>query len=457
MIITARSYLTAGIAALGAGAIALSPVQPIPNHLAAAQGRAVSNLPVSLVAAAIDPFTPLEEMVKTSLANTKTLAEFYLQKPFPLLTTVVANLGTYAAELEAGDGNLIPDQIKGNIQKFFQAPWGPGAVYNFAPFLPPGQPDPLNIPYVPELGTAQYLSKTVPATGTSPADVYTFGIQILVGQSQDDQCQVDGSCLFVTAAPFMNLLNTPYSGQLIGLAGTLLSPLVQLVKSFTAVGAYFTEGDVAGAINELINIPTKTTNAFLNGAGFLDLAGIINKFLPEPLPDGTKAGLNLGGLLNSMPQDGSLVPPPVTDPPTPADPPTKWSVGVGFDSAAAYVPDFYDHDGLRNGFWGSTIGLGQFLSEELLVKPPVKSAAAGPAAAAAAAEAPAAVVADSPAPAVADDPAPVAVDIAAAVEAPALKAVSAPAPAKQSAASDNDGNGGGRGHHSGARGNNSRG
>ena len=74
MTITARSYLTAGIAALGAGAIALSPVQPIPNHLAAAQGRAVSNLPVSLVAAAIDPFTPLEEMVKTSLANIKTLA-----------------------------------------------------------------------------------------------------------------------------------------------------------------------------------------------------------------------------------------------------------------------------------------------------------------------------------------------------------------------------------------------
>ena len=52
-----RSYLTAGIAALGAGAIALTPVQPVPTHLAAAQERTVSTLSVNLVST-IDPITP---------------------------------------------------------------------------------------------------------------------------------------------------------------------------------------------------------------------------------------------------------------------------------------------------------------------------------------------------------------------------------------------------------------
>jgi hypothetical protein len=49
-----RSYLTAGVAALGAGAVALSPVQPIPTHVALTQERAISNLAVEL-AATVDP------------------------------------------------------------------------------------------------------------------------------------------------------------------------------------------------------------------------------------------------------------------------------------------------------------------------------------------------------------------------------------------------------------------
>ena len=56
MHITTRSYLTAGIAALGAGAMALTPVQPIPNPTALAQERAVGNLAVTL-ASTIDPIT----------------------------------------------------------------------------------------------------------------------------------------------------------------------------------------------------------------------------------------------------------------------------------------------------------------------------------------------------------------------------------------------------------------
>jgi hypothetical protein len=224
----------------------------------------------------------------------------------------------------------------------------------------------------------------------------------------------------VKVAPVWNLLNTPYSGQLLGLLGPLLSPLVQVVKSFTAVGAYFGAGDVAGAINELINIPTNTTNAFLNGAGYLDLTAIAAKILPDGF-EVKSFGVNLGGLLNAVPTNGSFV--------NPDNPPTEWSGGVGFDGIATDL-GLVKFQGLPNGLAGSVVGLGQFLGKELLVTPPAPGQAVAPTAAAAVApkaaaavEAPA-IPAEPAAPAAPAEPAtpaiPAVVEAPAAPEAPAV-------------------------------------
>lgn len=124
--VSARTYLTSGIAALGAGAIALSPVQPMPDHMnTAAPQRAIESMSVTL-AASIDPITPIVETFNTSVANIKTLSEFYMQKPLPLLKTIAANTAIYAEEAANGQAGLIPEQISGNIKTFFQAPWDPG-------------------------------------------------------------------------------------------------------------------------------------------------------------------------------------------------------------------------------------------------------------------------------------------------------------------------------------------
>ncbi len=131
-------------------------------------------------------------------------------------------------------------------------------------------------------------------------------------------------------------------------------------RSFTAIGEFFQEGDVIGAINELINIPANITNGVLNGAGFLDLTGIISAIAPLPI-EGVKIGLNVGGLLNAVPKDGSLVP----DAP---NPPTEYSGGIGLDSLAVQGP--INASGLPNGWAGSVVGLGQFLGEQLVVTPP---------------------------------------------------------------------------------------
>ena len=356
MNITARSYLTSGIAALGVGVIALTPIQPLPDHLSAAPQRAVESLAVNL-AATIDPFTPWVDTFKTSFANLQTLLNFYLDKPVPLLQTVGANIGTYFGELTSGQAGLIPGQITNNIKTFFEAPW----------WNAPGTPI-VNGKY-----PSDYISNTQTISGVgfkSQSGVYNLAAPLLASQGP------------AWLGPVLEFTATPYSGELIGLLSPVLSSVVQLTRSFTAIGQFFKDGDVLGAINELINIPAATTNAFLNGAGNLDLTALVLKILPPELAPIIKSfGLNLGGLISPpVPFDGNLT--------NPNKLPTVFTGGTLWDGVQTTTAVGAETTGLQVGWGQSVIGLGQFLGRQLLVTPPapgatVAAAASAPGAAAA--------------------------------------------------------------------------
>jgi hypothetical protein len=446
-----RSYLTAGIAALGVGAIALAPVQPIPDQLTGPPERMVNTLAVSL-AAAVDPIQAWVDTFETTFANIGILGEFYMQKPFPLLQTIAANTATYAEEAANGQGDLILGQIWGNIVKFFEAPWSPGVLAELTNtnFEPPTEAA------VPS--TDNYMSKTQPATPASlPPEVDAFspwdtnlgflqivaGLSITADPNDPDSLPELWELIVSPISPIWRFLATPYSGQVLSWLGPLMSPVMALTQSFTAVGEAFAAGEVMDALYELINIPANMTNAFLNGAGFLNLTPVLAQFFefPEGFPKDIQIGFNMGGLLNAMPQDGSLK--------NPDDPPTVWAGGVGFDSFAipgcsesqdgvcAFIRD-QPFAGLTNGLFGAGIGLGQFLADQLLVTPPPPAEAPAAVEAASTAEAPAAI-AEAPAvetaPAVEAEPAvdaaPAVVEVSVEDSAPALVEVVAedPAPA----------------------------
>jgi hypothetical protein len=147
-----------------------------------------------------------------------------------------------------------------------------------------------------------------------------------------------------------------------------------------AVGQYFQSGDVIGAINELINIPAYTTNAFLNGAGALDLTSVVVPLLPPNLAGLIQSiGLNLGGWLSpAVPFNGSLT--------AANNPPTEYTGGTLFDIVSAKTKPVAGiggtTTGLPVGWGGSVIGLGQFLGQQLLVTPPAPGATVAAAAAA---------------------------------------------------------------------------
>lgn len=352
-IITVRSCLTSGIAALGVGAIALSPIQLLPNQTSPAQERVVGNLAVNL-ASTIDPITPWVNTLQSAAQNIATLANFYAVQPLPIAQTVWANLGTYLDEAMSGNAGLIPEQMSNNVTTFFQAPWWnkDGA------------------PIVNDELASQYVSRTE--------------IGLLLGKAKIGQNFIYGSLpskltpeQLAQLTPVLEFLATPYSGQLAGALSPAIGSVVALTRSFTAVGKFFQDGDVVGAINELINIPANVTNAQLNGAGFLDLTSVLGGLLPLP-PDLLvlkSGGLNLGGLLSPpVPYNGSQFTPDT-------NPVTELTGGTFFDSVAL---DLVDPDGepaiqtpgLTPSFAGSVIGLGQFLGKNMLVTPPPPASAA---------------------------------------------------------------------------------
>jgi hypothetical protein len=342
------------------------------------------------LAAVIDPFGPLIEMVETTNTNFMQLAKYWVENPFPILSTMLANQGTYFEELMNGQGDLILGQIWNNVQTLFSAPFSPGTTLDVQ-------------------GTAVAIGENISDTAVNVGDdsfplyfdkesIYLAVLQEFLRNGQVEELKA--------LAPVLNFTNTHISSFLLGVAGPLIAPFVQLGASFEAIGAALEAADFVTAFNEFINIPVRMTNAFLNGGQFLDLTGIVNAI--NPLPPGiSKIGVELGGLLNLVPQDGTFAPV------GPA--PTVYGGGVGFDGLvidANLGPVSGTVPGLPIGLAGASLGLNRYTAQQMLVTPPLKSQAAS---------APAVeVVADTPAP-VEDTPAP--------VEAPAPVEVPAPAEA----------------------------
>ncbi len=393
MNITARSYLTAGVAAVGAGAIALAPVQPIPNQVALAPEKVASTLAVNL-AASIDPITPWVDTFKAAWANAENLHQAWWSYPFPIFTSILLNQYTYLSELP--DVGTIAQQFFGNWGKFLKAPFETGA----SNVSTAGVSDPLHLSH-------QFMFDTL-ANAATPDELKK-----------------------------LLLTTSPISGALLGFAGPGLSAMLQLRDSFQAISHALKpvdpdlEPDFMAALNEFINIPAKLVNAGLNGGNYLNLEGVL-KALGITVPDSVKSiGLITGGLLSTFPY-------------TKPDPGGVQVGGVAFDSVDTDVNGTLYFPGIPMGLVGSINSLLNSVASAIYVTPPLTDSAqaelpaataALPAAAAAVAEAPAPAVAEAPAsvaavaeaPAVAEVPAPVAEAPAPAVEAPA-PVVEAPTP-----------------------------
>jgi hypothetical protein len=300
MHVTSRSYLTAGIAALGAGAIAISPIQPIPNQMAVAPNRAVETIAVEL-AGTINPIKPVIDTIKASLANTGNLfrdwsAGLYVDGtiPTPANTTLNGNLGNRTGGYASGDPfpilqqwianqisylRQLPDiggiiqQVIGNARNAIRAPFTVGEVKPGTVLGIPGQYN-QNVSGVPFL--------TLPGAPINPR---TVGALLPVLAPAE----------YATLKPILDFATTPISGLLIGAIGPVLAPVLAAVDSVQEAFAALRAREFADAINALINIPTSMINAGLNGGPTLDLTRILGGLLPASIKT---IGITMGGLLS---------------------------------------------------------------------------------------------------------------------------------------------------------------
>lgn len=349
MQVSTRSYLTAGIAVLGAGAIALTPVQPLtPAAASPALTKAAINL-----AAAIDPITPIITTIQTSLTNTTNLVSAWLANPLPILRTIVGNWAYYISELP--NVGAIVSQVVGNIGNVFQATFDAGTISDGTGGKPAGLANGDNISKVP-WGFIATTPLPIPNIDLTQRAVYD-----LLPELQPD---------FVNAnIPLLNFLNTPFSGQLLGLVGPFIAPFVALGNSIGSAITALRTSDIAGAINSLINIPTSMINAALNGTT-LDLTASLGPSLPSV----DRIGLAIGGLLTTFKS------------PTGVTAPGTQIAGVGFDSLsldatvqvlpAPLPPVTLSDPGIGNGLIGNLVGATWVIANAINRVPTARGAAA---------------------------------------------------------------------------------
>ena len=231
--VAVRSYLTAGVAVVGATALIAAPlaVPPPEIHLPAIH---VSSAEVQLAALA-NPIAEWVTVVQTTFANVAALGTQFQNDPAPILAQILknqlANASTLATALE-GTAGVLGAQV---------------AALPAATLLAAQQ-----------LAAGQFSA----AVGT----LFQAGIGLILGPA----ISLIGATSIITdsAQRFANVVAAIPNALLpIGLAA--ISPIAGAVYSFGDAGQAVIDaaraGDVAGALSALANIPAIVTNAFLNG------------------------------------------------------------------------------------------------------------------------------------------------------------------------------------------------
>lgn len=249
-----RSYLTAGIGLVGAGAIALAPVSPVvPSDLEAA-AAAVSK-PVQL-AASVNPIEAYFQLIENSAGNIGGLTEMFLSNPAPILTQIFLNQYRTAGALLEGLQTFAGDLFNNfqtiaapELEQAFEL-IGSGNFTGAAPHLVAALFQPALFAALPLLPALQSALETPVAN--------------LLAVTQQ----------FQTIAAFGAL----------GLLGPLSSSVYATAEAIQNVVDAASAGDPIGALGAIIAAPAIVIDGFLNGygadGGFLSLGlGTISAFL----------------------------------------------------------------------------------------------------------------------------------------------------------------------------------
>jgi len=251
-----RSYKTMGVALVGAGVVAASPLAPPMPHIQAVQ-RAVSSAGVELDAM-VNPIEQWQQVLQAAGANLGTIAQAILDNPTPILSQVIANQTASAQEVGAATQSYI-QQIQQNLQAL------PGNLQTAQAQLQAGNitgaVTTLNDGLVVPIVTAVLAMATLPVTPLANMAQEFGNVMATLPTSGDSPSVIMNSILPLTYP--------------------LVSAVNELAQSAQDV---VTAPSAAVAVNALVNAPANLVNGLLNGdgtlLGFLPQAGLLTPFDP---------------------------------------------------------------------------------------------------------------------------------------------------------------------------------
>ncbi|WP_420108890.1 outer membrane porin GjpA [Mycolicibacter arupensis] len=248
MDLTTRPLITAGLTALGVGLIAAAPAAPPPPSIPP---------PAVQLAAESDFFTLWAEVLDRAFTNAVNLGTELITPPLPILQQVVTNQIGFLQDFLQNPADIftIVGQMWDNLVAGLSAPFD--------------QPD---LSSLDQVQTLAYYSLSALMSSIVP-DNPELGQWLL------------------------DFSTTDLSGWLIGLAGTVISPWVELSGSIDDIVEAVRDSDWLGALTETLNIPAHMLDGLLNGAGPLDLTSLAQD-LDLPVISIRSLELELPGLLS---------------------------------------------------------------------------------------------------------------------------------------------------------------
>lgn len=253
MPVTLRSSLTSGVALVGAGAIALTPISALPADLPT---PAIQSTAVQLTAA-IDPLEAWVKLFTNTGVSATTLAEQILADPAPILTQLLHNGAGHAqtvGTIVQGMGNGVVQWVNNDLPMY---------VDMVKAALDEGRYDEAIMQMVyPVFGLA--IGIAMPLMSLSSITVGITGNLYNVAQTI-----ANPMTLFGTVLGSLQVMSSTASQLGVGVQG-----FADAVKG----------GDAVAAVNALIATPALVLNGLINGTEFTP--GILTPESPtmSPLP-----------------------------------------------------------------------------------------------------------------------------------------------------------------------------
>jgi hypothetical protein len=252
-----RPYATAGIALVGAGVIAVSPLAPPMPHIQAVQ-RAASSAGVELEAL-VNPIEAWVQVLQQAGANIKTLTQAITDNPTPVLDQVIANQTAnwqafaVAAQPQIQQIQSILDSAPINLQRAWVQVQAGNLVTN-------GTDENGNLISTGALNLVN--DQIVSPIMLSAALIGTDAALALNNTVQQ----------FATAmATVLPAETDPYNAGFLTAVLPLVLPVVSVMNALVQTTEGVVNGvgslNLAAAVNAVVNAPATLVGAFLNGLG----------------------------------------------------------------------------------------------------------------------------------------------------------------------------------------------